>query len=223
MLALLFDLDGTLFDTLDAIVDATNAALAEHGQPPLRIGVLRPLVGIPIDRQMEMLRGMTGARAEEIAESYYRHFVRRVEAGVPLYPAVRETFARFAGRRIGTMTTRRRDVARLMLEKAGIAGNFDAIVGGDEVGRPKPEPDLPRFAARSLGVGTGATVVVGDAPVDILAGHAAGAWTVAALYGYGDAREVRDAEPHAVIRGFPELPGVLQDLEERASRGSPRP
>lgn len=220
MLALLFDLDGTLFDTLDAIMAATNAALAEIGEPPLRTEELRPLIGIPIDRQMAMLRKVAGPAAASVAESYYRHFVRHVRRGVRAYPGVRDTLRDLAGHAIGTMTTRRREVAVLMLRKAGIDGYFRAIVGGDEVSRPKPDPDLPRFAAQSLGVAPRDCIVVGDAPVDILAGRAAGTWTVAAMYGYGNEEEIRAARPHAEIDEISDLPRVVEDLESRAARAT---
>lgn len=220
-LALLFDIDGTLIDTFEGILAATNAALAEIGEPPVPRDVLRPLVGIPVDRQMEMLHKVAGGATAAVAESYYRHFVEYVERGVRPYPGVIETLRSLEGRAIGTVTTRRREVATLMLRKAGLDGYFRSIVGGDEVSRPKPEPDLPRYSARALGVPTSACVVVGDAPVDILAGRAAGTWTVAATYGYGDPEEIRAARPDVEIADISELPGVLGDLDARASRATP--
>src|SRR3989304_1678875 len=69
---------------------------------------------------------------------------------------------------------------------------FRAIVGGDEVARPKPAPDLPRHSAKALGVRPEDCVVVGDAPVDILAGRAARTWTGAATDGHGDPRALPD-------------------------------
>jgi beta-phosphoglucomutase-like phosphatase (HAD superfamily) len=60
-------------------------------------------------------------------------------------------------------------------------------------------------------------VVVGDAPVDIQAGKAAGTLTVAAVYGYGDLRLLRKAGPHGEIQQFSELPSVLEKLEQSAA------
>ncbi|MBI4416253.1 MAG: HAD family hydrolase [Euryarchaeota archaeon] len=215
-LALLFDLDGTLLDTFDQLLEAQNGALAEFGYPPLPAEELRPLVGIPLARQMEVLRGMRGPSVEAINEAYYRRFVALVEEEVRLYPGVRATLATLSSRPIGTMTTRRQTVAELMLRVAGIRPYFRAVVGGDEVARPKPEPELPRFAARAIGAPPSECVVVGDAPVDILAGRAAGMWTVAATYGYGDLHELRNAGPHAAISEFRQLPEVLEELETSA-------
>ena len=216
VLALLFDLDGTLIDTLDAIVDSMNSAFVEFGVRPLTKEEIRPMGGMPVARQMAQLRGMEGAVGDRITDRYYDAFMGRVEQGLPLFPGVPETLPRL-GRPMSTMTTRRLYGARRMLERAGIASSFQAIVGGDEVPRPKPVPDLPLYSAKALSVPPAQCVVVGDAPVDILAGHAAQMWTVAATYGYGHLPDVRAAKPHAEIARFADLPAAVEQLEARAA------
>ncbi len=213
MLALLLDIDGTLMDTFDAILEAMNLAIAPTGIPPLRAEELRPLIGIPVQRQMKLLRDTVTPEAAAIADRYYREFHRLVDRGVRLYPGVRETLEALRDRRIATMSTRRRDEARHMLGVAGIDRYFRAIVGGDEVARPKPDPDLPLHAARALRATPAEAVVVGDAPVDIEAGRAAGTWTVAAMYGYGEHGALRKAGPHAEITSFSGLPAALAKIE----------
>ncbi len=214
--ALLFDLDGTLMDTFDTILASMNEAIEGTGVEPLKVEELRPLVGMPVQRQMAMLRGMEGPAVDALTDRYYEHFLARVRKGVTLYPGVKETLASFAGRPIGTMTTRRKDGAMLMLRVAGIDAYFTAVTGGDEAPRPKPFPDLPRLAAKNVGVPPEQCVIVGDAPVDILAGRAARAWTVAATYGYGQLGALREAKPHAEIGRFSELPRIVADLERLA-------
>lgn len=216
-LALLFDLDGTLMDTLAAIVESMNGAFAEFGVKPLTAEEIRPMIGMPVARQMDQLRGMQGPVVDQITDRYYEFFMQHVEKGLPLFPGVKETIPTL-GRPMSTMTTRRLTGARRMLEVAGIAPHFQAIVGGDEVSRPKPFPDLPLYSARALGVPPEQCVVVGDAPVDILAGRTARMWTIAALYGYGNPSAIREAKPHAEIRRFSDLPAAVADLESRASR-----
>lgn len=204
-------------DTFDAIVDSMNAALGEVGEAPLKPEELRPLIGMPVARQLDLLRGMAGPKVEEITDRYYVHFMEHVERGLPLYPGVAETLASLADRPMSTMTTRRRTGAVRMLEVSGIARYFQAIVGGDEVPRPKPYPDLPLYSARALGRPPQECAVVGDAPVDILAGRAARAWTIAVTYGYGDPRALQEAKPHALLGRFEDLPRVLEDLERHGA------
>ncbi len=217
-LGLLLDIDGTLMDTLDAIVASMNAALEAFQVRPLTRVEIRPLIGMPVQRQMDLLRGMQGPVVDRITDLYYEHFMEHVERGLPLYPGVAETLPTLADRPISTMTTRRLSGARRMLEVSGIARFFKAIVGGDEVARPKPFPDLPLFSARAIGLPPESCVVVGDAPVDILAGRSARMGTVAVTYGYGSPDALRDAKPHATIARFAELPSVIEDLD--AHRGA---
>ncbi|HKW43338.1 MAG TPA: HAD-IA family hydrolase [Thermoplasmata archaeon] len=217
-LAILFDIDGTLMDTLDTIVAAMNAAADELAvSPRFTAGELRPMIGMPVERQLEELRRVTGGIAREFAERYYAHFTRRVERGVRLYPDVKSTFPQLADRRIGTMSTRRRKEAVHMLRLAGLERSFTAIVGGDQVARPKPNPDLTLFAARALRTKPANCVAVGDNAVDILAGRAAGMATVAALYGYGDPNALRAAGPDASVNRFSELPAIMEQLDRRVT------
>jgi phosphoglycolate phosphatase len=162
---------------------------------------------------MDLLRGVQGPVVDRITDRYYAYFLEHVEKGVPVFPGVKETLARLSDRPIGTMTTRRHAAAKRMLEVAGLAPYFQAIVGSDAVSRPKPFPDLPLFSARSLGVPPEACAVVGDAPVDILAGRAARMRTVAVTYGYGSLAALREAKPHALVDRFGDLPAVLDSLE----------
>lgn len=215
-LALLFDIDGTLMDTLAAIVDAMNAAAKEFEVAPFRSAELRPMIGTPVQRQLQELRGISNAPADAFTERYYAHFTRLVDRGLRLYAEVRETFPALSNRRIATVSTRRRDEARHMLRVTGLEPYFGAIVGGDEVRRPKPSPDLPVFAAEALGVDPSKCVVIGDSPVDVRAGHAAGMRTVAVSYGYGDPAALRAAKPDAVIAHFADLPAILGSFEARA-------
>lgn len=195
------------------IVEAMNVALAEVGEPPLRAEEIRPLIGMPVTRQMKILRGREGPLVARITDRYYEQFGALVERGVRLYPGVRETLVALSDRPIGTMTTRRRRNAERMLAVGGVASCFRAIVGGDEVSRPKPNPDLPLHAAKAIRAAPSECVVVGDAPVDVLAGRAAGMRTVAVTYGYGEPAELRAAAPDALIERFPDLPAALRRFE----------
>lgn len=214
--ALLLDVDGTLFDSFPAILASMNEALGELGEPTLTDAELRPLIGMPVARQMLLLRGWEGAEVEMLRSSYYAHFEERVRTGLPLYPGVRETLEAVSPRPIGTITTRRTAVSQRMLRGADLLPYFRAVVGGDAVARPKPNPDLVLHAARAIETPVSECVAVGDAPVDIQAGRAAGATTVAALYGYGGLGALRKAQPDHEIEGFPDLSAVLEAIDGRS-------
>jgi HAD superfamily hydrolase (TIGR01509 family) len=194
-----------------------NAALHELGLPPLHRKELRPLIGMPVRRQMLILRGMKGSIVKRIGDLYYHHFIALIEDRLRPFPGVKEALEALSDRPIGTVTTRRRAVARRMLRIGGLEAYFTAVTGGDQVSRPKPYPDLVLQAARDTCRRPSECVVVGDAPVDIQAGRAAGARTVAATYGYGDLEAMRRAKPDAEISSFSELPRVLEEMEDPES------
>ena len=215
-LALLFDIDGTLLDTLQPIVTSMNAACDELGvRPHFTAAELKPWIGTPVQHQLDKLRNIRGSVADHYADRYYAHFTRLVDEGVDPFPGVLATFRSLRGRAITTMSTRRRTEAVHMLRVAGLEAYFTTIAGGDDVLRPKPNPDLPLHAAASLAMPPRHCVVVGDAAVDILAGREAGMRTVAATYGYGDRTSLTKARPDATIQGFDELPLVLSEIEAR--------
>jgi 2-phosphoglycolate phosphatase len=209
---LLLDLDGTLLDSAESIHRALARALTDWDVAPVALEELRPLIGRPVAHQLAVLRGITGRRADEIAKAYTRHYAEDVRRGVRVFPQVAATLAKLRRFRIGTMTTKRTDQATLVLRQAGLLGSFDVVLGGDRVGAPKPAPDLPLAVLQALGASPRDAVVVGDSFVDIVAGRAAGAHTVAALYGYGDPQELAASRPDATIAAFSQLPRVLRTL-----------
>lgn len=212
--ALLLDIDGTLMDTLDLIVQAMNAACEDLDVlPPFRSEELRTMIGTPVQRQVGELRDVTGSRADEFTERYHAHFIRGVDRGIRLFPGVAETFPSLGGRAMTTMSTRRRSVAEQMLRMTGLLPYFRVVVGGDQVSRPKPDPELPLFGAKALGVSPSQCFVIGDSPVDLFAGRAAGMKTIAVSYGYGDSKAIALARPDEVIHDFSGLPTALARFE----------
>src|SRR6266545_3264804 len=147
--ALLLDLDGTLMDTLETIVQAMNAACDDLGvSPPFRAEELRPTIGMPVPRELQLLRGIVGPIADEFTDRYYAHFSRAVEHGVRLYPEVMETFPFFAGRQIASMSTRRAYQVDHMLRATGMK-TVAALYGyGDPVAVTDAAPDatIRRFS-----------------------------------------------------------------------------
>jgi phosphoglycolate phosphatase len=112
---------------------------------------------------------------------------------------------------LAVVTNKPRHLTLLVLESLGIASSFVTVwAGGD--GALKPAPDGPRMAAAALGVAPGDAWVVGDGPQDVLAGHAAGCFTVA-VPGIADRESVIAAKPDVVASSLTEV----VDLVRRAN------
>jgi HAD superfamily hydrolase (TIGR01509 family) len=173
-----FDVDGTLADTMTRAPEAYAATIRALGGPDLspadivadwNIGstavVLAHFLGRPV-------------LAADL-ECFYRILAAAV-ASVRLFPGVVEMLDTLdgAGYRLGVFTGATRRTTALTLVAVGLDGRFQTTVCGDDVDKPKPAPDGLRLACRRLGVDTAETAYVGDAEVDLRCAEAAGAMAI---------------------------------------------
>jgi HAD superfamily hydrolase (TIGR01509 family) len=181
--AVVFDLDGTLLDTMTCAPTAYATAIRELGGPELspdevvaawHIGptptVLAHFLGRPV--------------SPDDIECYFRHF-EAAAATVRPFPGVLEMVGglRQAGYRLGVFTAATRRATTRTLAMTGLAGDFPIVVCGDEVADPKPAPLGLRLACQGLGVTPAETAYIGDAEVDLLCAQAAGALGIHASWG----------------------------------------
>ena len=184
--AVLFDLDGTLADTIELILRSFRHTMRTHlGEVPPDERFLE-IIGIPLPTQ---LRGF--ARDEGEAElmrltyvAYQREVHDEMVAPFPNAALVLSDLRR-SGTRLAVVTSNDTRVARRTLEVCGLWGSIDAVVCADEVAEPKPHPESVHKALELLGLGgrVEETLFVGDSPFDLRAGRAAGTYTAAAVWG----------------------------------------
>ena len=176
--AVIFDMDGTLFDTERLTFYSWDAAEDEFGiEFPLKARY--DLIGRQRDGVLKVMEDAFGDKADPVAVHDYAAMWTRMymeRYGVPEkgHPArVLETL-RACGIKTGLATSTRRMHAEYNLKRAGIIGLFDATVCGGEAARGKPEPDIFLLAAEKLGVEPASCAVIEDSANGIRAGHAAG-------------------------------------------------
>jgi HAD superfamily hydrolase (TIGR01509 family) len=214
--ALIFDLDGTLVDTVYAHVFAWQRALAEEGMPidgwriHRRIGMSGGLFTRGVAR--EVGRELS---AEEIEDIQLRHgaiFRELLPDRRPL-PGARELLEDLRGRGIphGIATSGRRPEIDLSLEALGV-GDDTVVIDRGSVARAKPEPDLFLACQAALGVKTEDCYVVGDAVWDLLAARRAGMLSVGLLSGGYGSDELLDAGAFRVYDDPAELHQSLDEL-----------
>ena len=219
--AFLFDLDGTLVDSVYQHVLAWREALEEAGIE-LAVWRIHRRIGMSGGLFVNALLRETGRRvdAAETARLQKRHaeaYVRQIAQVRPL-PGARELLSYLSRARVPwtIATSGRRETARPALELLGV-GADTPVVTRDEVERAKPDPDLFLAAARSLGVDIGASVVVGDSVWDLLAARRAHALGVGLLSGgYGQDELERDG----AYRVYQDPADLLRHLDEVGVRAS---
>jgi pyrophosphatase PpaX len=180
--AVLFDLDGTLIDTVDLIRTSMRYATEKVLGEALPDDVLMRNVGVPLIVQMDEF---APGRAEELVAVYREHNARVHDEMVREYEGVTETLDALVerGLPLGIVTSKSGPVARRGLDLFGLAPYFETIVSCDDVTVHKPDPHPLRHAAQAIGVAVERCVYVGDSPHDMSAAVAAGCVSVAALWG----------------------------------------
>ena len=204
--ALLFDLDGTLVDTIELIMRSMEFAFSEFDGPrPTRAQWLE---GLGITLRVQVAKwARTPQEFDSLVERYRRYQGEHQELMTAPYPGVPEALAilRAAGHPMAIVTSKYFAMANRVLEHVGFTPFFDLVIGGDSIERPKPNPDPVLLALGTLGVRPAEALLIGDSPHDIRAGNAAGVPTAAALWGPFSRGQLEPARPTHWLMDIREL------------------
>lgn len=216
--SLLFDLDGTLVDSLPDLTDAVNVMLSHFGLAERTPSDVLQWVGKGADRLVQQAlsaAGPGGQRAsdDDAYEVFLRAYERRVCVRSKLYPGVIETLNVLVadGYRLACVTNKPYTATVSVLQGLGIDGFFSAVIGGDSQSSKKPDPEILFNAARNLDTPMEECIMIGDSENDVHAARAAGIEVVCVSYGYNHGRDIRESGPDATIGGLDELPSWLTE------------
>ena len=210
--AVLFDLDGTLIDSIPLILSSMKHAFEGHPNAP---GVAEwvALIGTPLDG---MIRRWAGDEADvlRVKERYKVHQWAHHDAMVRAFPGVPEMLDALTARGVGmaVVTSKLQPSALRSLDFLGITRHFECVVGLEATARHKPDPEPVRYALGRLGARPDEAAFVGDSPHDVVAGNAAGVATVAALWGPFSREDLAKARPTAWVERVGDVMGVLEEL-----------
>jgi len=192
----LFDLDGTLIDSIELILESYRHTLKAHRgiEPPDDVWMAG--LGTPLWVQF---RDWTTDPAEisAMVETYRTYNLAHHDAMVRPYDGVAAQVRALkqAGKRLGLVTSKLRNGALRGLKVAAIEDQFDAVVGSDDVTHPKPHPEPVLKALDLLGATAAEAVFIGDSRHDMESGRAAGVRTAAVLWGPFDRAHLADLQP----------------------------
>jgi len=193
---ILFDLDGTLIDSVRLILDSYHHTLATHGLPPRSDEDWLRGIGTPLWVQFAEW-GDDRETMEALIATYRAYNLEHHDSMVTVYPGVVEAVRQIkaSGRQTGLVTSKNRSGALRGLALARLDGMMDVLVCADEVANPKPHPEPVQKAVGLLGADPETTIYVGDSIHDMRAGRSAGVLTAAVLWGPFGRSHLEDANP----------------------------
>lgn len=213
-LAVLFDLDGTLIDSIELILNSAKHAFRERQSQAPSDAEWLALVGIPLATAFRKYAA-DAADADALIAKYREYQLANHDRLVKCYDQVVETvdFIRAAGHPVAIVTSKTGWLARRGLDHVGLGPHFDVIVGCDTCERHKPDPQPVHVALKGLGYEPGDAVFVGDSVYDMAAGNAAGVTTVAALWGPFSREDLAASNPSHYLQRMADLPKLLADVQ----------
>ena len=217
--AVLFDLDGTLFDTAGDIALALNRATADFGWEALDVGVVHRLIGRGSPQLLRRAAQVLGRDADEatyaaMLERFFHHYAlleEREECAAAPFDGALEAVRRLhaAGLKIGIVTNKQRRFADALVRSGGLCASVDLIVGGDTCERRKPHPEPLLYACAALTAPPAAALMVGDSANDVEAARAAGIPVICVPYGYNEGCDPRLLPCDALVESLAQLPAML--------------
>jgi pyrophosphatase PpaX len=219
-LAVLFDLDGTLIDSIELILNSAKHAFRDRvGHVPSDAEWLTG-VGIPLATMFRRY-ARDDADIDALIAKYREYQLEHHDRLVRCYDQVVDTVGalRAAAHPLGIVTSKTGWLARRGLSHVGLEAHFDVIIGCDASDRHKPDPLPVLLALEQLGYEPHEAVFVGDSVHDMAAGNAAGVTTIAALWGPFTREDLVVSEPTHYLQRIIDLPGLLAQVESARNKG----
>jgi phosphoglycolate phosphatase len=218
--AVIFDLDGTLLDTLDDIADASNAVLRRHGYPPHPAASYRFFVGEGA-RNLVVRALPEDARDDDTVDRLYEEFrseyAKNWSEKTRPYDGVPELLDGLVARglKMAVLSNKPDDFTRKCVSKLLGDWRFDAVLGHHDGVPAKPDPTGALNLARDLGVSPGRVLYLGDSAIDVETAIGAGMFPVGALWGFRPRDELEASGARAVIERPQDLLSLLNALGGR--------
>jgi len=216
----IFDLDGTLLNTLDDLADGVNYALAQYGFSARSLAEIRRFVGNGVKNLMELSipGGLDNPRFEACLHTFKEYYSKNMQTKTRPYEGVRELLDTLGEAGMKTaIVSNKFDTAVKELNSQYFGDRIAVAIGESAKIHKKPAPDCVFEALLQLGSTVGEAIYVGDSEVDVRTAHNAGLACVAVTWGFRE-KEILIREGAEYIIDHPaELPGILQQLKSDRS------
>ncbi len=215
---MLFDLDGTLVDTVPFILAAVRHAFEGYGACPTDAEWIAG-IGTPLRAQLASF-----ARADDVPELFERYrtfWLAHHDEETRCFPGALEVVEALSrrGHPLAIVTAKMEQGAHRTLRHTGLLPHVQAVIGADSCANAKPHPEPVLLALTRLGHPPGEAVLVGDSPHDVAAAKAAGARAAAALWGACTREALAQAGADFFVADVRDVPALVATLQARAAPG----
>jgi phosphoglycolate phosphatase len=204
----LFDLDGTVLDTLEDLTDATNAAMAMHGYPTHSIDAVRSFVGNGIGNLIRsaLPEGTNEAEFHTVLGDFKKYYGEHCADKTKPYDGVLEMLRTLRAAGVQTaVVSNKADFAVKALAERYFKGLFDIAIGEREGVARKPAPDSVLEVMRELGADAAECVYIGDSDVDVLTAKNAGVDGIFVTWGFRSEACLRETGATELVDAVPAL------------------
>ena len=212
--AVLFDLDGTLLDTLKDIADSVNAALSQFGFPVHKVEAYKYFIGdgreVMVSRALPE-RCREEATVSKVATCVNKEYAKRWPNNARPYAGIPRLLDALSNRDIRTviLSNKPDDFTKLMASKLLSRWQFEVVAGSRPLLPRKPDPSAAMQIALQLNIQPSEFLYLGDSGVDMMTAVAAGMYPVGALWGFRDADELLAQGARELIKHPPDLLSLL--------------
>lgn len=190
-MTILFDLDGTLIDSTEAILESFHNSFDLHHHPHPSDEAIKALIGHPLDVMYGEL-GIETSRVWDFVDTYKAHYREISTQKTVLLPWAREAVeeaAKFA--RLGIVTTKTGQYSRILMEHFALMDHFEVLIGREDVQNPKPHAEPIDRAVEKMKAAKERCWMIGDTRLDIASANSAGVRSVGVLSGYDNAEQLK--------------------------------
>jgi phosphoglycolate phosphatase len=203
---LIFDLDGTLIDSREDLIQSVNAMLRHAGRPELPGEIIASYVGDGV--AMLVRRSLGDPKDEHFFQqcldyflAYYREHKldhTRVYDGIPEALKIIRNSANGSSRTMAVLSNKPVNPCRAIIDALGLGAFFTHVYGGNSFPTKKPDPQGAKSILRDVGATPEETLIVGDSSIDVATGRNAGTWTCGVTYGFAP-QTLQSAAPDVVV------------------------
>ena len=203
---IVFDFDGTIVDSMNMVFNALNDALKKKSLPTIEIELLGRMAGLPVSDIISTKNHITESTTREIEKDVFETYTAFCKTSCQLLPNVENTLKTLKSKQIklGLLTTTPSKPLKTVIKKFSLNDYFDIMLAKEDV-KNKPNPEGLEKIITKFGIEKNECIYVGDSPIDIQTGKAAGIKTIAVTTGIATIEQLKEAKPDGIIPNLEKL------------------